>query len=208
MTLYLQYGCGFSAPNGWKNYDASPSLRFERIPIIGKFYVKNSQRFPENVIYGNIINGLPENDNSRDGIYCSHILEHLSYNDFQIALKNTYKLLKPGGTFRCVVPDLKHAVQDYINNYDVVENPASQLMKSTMLGKESRAKGITGILREIGGNSKHLWMWDEKSLISELLKVGFINPRPCKFNDSLDKNFQLVEEEDRFSAAVAIDCSK
>jgi hypothetical protein len=30
---YVQYGCGYSAPNSWVNFDASPTLRFERIPI-------------------------------------------------------------------------------------------------------------------------------------------------------------------------------
>lgn len=208
MSLYLQYGCGFSAPKEWKNYDASPTLRFERIPIMGKLYVKNVQRFPENVLYGNIVNGLPEEDNSCDGIYCSHILEHLSYQDFQTAIKNTYKLLKPNGVFRCVVPDLKHAVQDYLNNYDIVDNPASLLMESTILGKQTRAKGISGMLKEMMGNSKHLWMWDEKSLMNELRNAGFKNARPCKFNDSADTHFAFVEEEDRFKFAVAIECSK
>jgi hypothetical protein len=77
-----------------------------------------------------------------------------------------------------------------------------------MIGKEDRPKGITAFLKDIIGNSKHLWMWDEKSLRTELINAGFKNPRVCKFNDSLDKNFNLVEEEDRFQNAVAIECSK
>lgn len=208
MGLYIQYGCGFSAPDGWTNYDASPTLRFERLPLIGKFYVKNKQRFPEAVIYGNIVDGLPEADDSCDGIYCSHILEHLSYKDFQSALKNTLKLLKPGGIFRCVVPDLRYSVQEYLDNYELIDNPASLLMRSTMLGREDRARGITGVLKDMAGNSKHFWMWDEKSLITELINAGFKNPRACKFNDSLDSNFKLVEDEDRFQSAVAIECTK
>ena len=46
--LYVQYGCGFSAPAGWMNFDASPTLRFERSPI-GFLYTRNSERFPRNV---------------------------------------------------------------------------------------------------------------------------------------------------------------
>ena len=33
---YLQYGCGWDALDGWLNFDASPTLRMERIPAVGK----------------------------------------------------------------------------------------------------------------------------------------------------------------------------
>ena len=89
---YVQYGCGWSAPINWRNFDASPTLRFERIPIIGKLYTKNDSRFPQNVEFGDIVSGLPIANNSCKGVYCSHILEHLSLEDFKLALKNTHKI--------------------------------------------------------------------------------------------------------------------
>ncbi|TKC08174.1 methyltransferase domain-containing protein [Pedobacter polaris] len=208
MSLYVQYGCGFSSADGWKNYDASPTLRFERIPILGKLYVKNEQRFPKNVSYGDIITGLPEKEDSCDGIYCSHVLEHLAYQDLKTALKNTYKLLKTNGIFRCVVPDLKKLAEKYLKNYNVINDPASEFMRATGLGIENRNTSLMGILKEISGNSKHLWMWDEKSLINELTNAGFTNCRRCEFNDSEDKNFIAVEQDDRFVDAVAIECRK
>ena len=115
-ALYIQYGCGLSAPMGWRNFDASPTLRFERLPVIGRFYTKNDIRFPMNVEYGDIVKGLPIEINSCKGIYCSHILEHLSLNDFRIALKNTYRILQPGGVFRLVLPDLEYYINQYHNN--------------------------------------------------------------------------------------------
>ncbi|CAO5043555.1 MULTISPECIES: hypothetical protein [Microcystis] len=30
-SKYVQYGCGWSAPSQWRNFDASPTLRFERM---------------------------------------------------------------------------------------------------------------------------------------------------------------------------------
>ena len=76
--LCVQYGCGWYAPEGWRNFDASPTLRFERIPLLGRLYTKNTERFPENVEYGDIVAGLPISDNSCQAVYCSHILEHLA----------------------------------------------------------------------------------------------------------------------------------
>ncbi|MEJ7760296.1 MAG: methyltransferase domain-containing protein [Gemmatimonadaceae bacterium] len=208
MKHYVQYGCGFSAPAGWVNYDASPTLRIEKIPFLGQLYKKNIQRFPTNVRYGDIIAGLPENEDSCDGLYCSHILEHLSYDDFNKALANTYKLLKPGGLFRCVVPDLKSAAENYLESFEQYPNPASEFLKATMLGKRHRDTSLRGLIKYSMGNSEHLWMWDQKSLIFELQQAGFKSCRPCCFNDSADEIFKHVEEAGRFENAVAIECTK
>lgn len=208
MKRYVQYGCGFSAPDEWVNYDASPTLRFERLPVLGRLYTRNSRRFPANVKFGDIVRGLPEQADSCDAVYCSHILEHLAYEDFLTALKNTYKIVKPGGTFRGVVPDLKAAVQDYLSGYDTTEAPANELMRNTMLGVENRPKSLSSNIKGMYGNSKHLWMWDYKSLEYELKKAGFINIRACIFGDSKDPVFKFVEEEGRFYKAAAFDCQK
>lgn len=208
MKRYVQYGCGFTAPAEWINYDASPTLRFERLPILGKLYTRNKQRFPENVKFGDIVKGLPEKPDSCDGIYCSHVLEHLSYEDFLAALRNTYTLLKRGGIFRAVVPDLRSAVLNYIQEYDCVDAPASKMMRSTMLGIETRGKSLSSNIKSLYGNSKHLWMWDYKSLEFELKKVGFVNIRSCKFGDSADPYFKFAEEEERFFEAAAFECQK
>ncbi len=208
MKKYVQYGCGFSAPNGWVNYDASPTLRFERIPLLGKVLTRNSMRFPANVKYGDIVKGLPEKANSCDGVFCSHVLEHLAYNDFQTALANTYLILKPGGIFRGVVPDLGAAIENYIENFDSSESPASDFMKFTMLGIETRKKDIFSAFVNAFGNSKHLWMWDYKSISFELSKAGFKNIRSCEFGDSIDGQFSLAEDANRFWKAVAFECEK
>ena len=208
MKRYVQYGCGFTAPPEWVDYDASPTLRFERLPLIGKLYTRNKQRFPQNVLYGNIVTGLPEKPGSCDAVYCSHILEHLAYEDFITALKNTLLILKPGGIFRGVVPDLKAAMQHYINDFDIIDAPANKLMGNTMLGIETRAKTLSSSIKSMYGNSKHLWMWDYKSLEYELKKAGFKKVRPCTYGDSADPMFKLVEEESRFFEAAAFDCQK
>ncbi len=208
MKRYVQYGCGFTAPQEWINYDASPTLRFERLPLLGSLYTRNKQRFPANVKYGDIVGGLPEKPESCDAVYCSHILEHLSYNDFISALQNTFAILKPGGTFRGVVPDLKAAVLHYIDKFDELENPAGELMRDTMLGSEERPKGAGARIKSLYGNSRHLWMWDYKSLEFELKRAGFTEVRPCVFGDSADPMFGHVEEEGRFYNAAAFDCRK
>lgn len=210
MEKYVQYGCGLSAPKEWINFDVSPTLRIQKTPIIGflsKKFLNTS--FPTNVKYGDIIKGLPLEDNSCDGLYCSHTLEHLSLEDFRIALRNSYKLLKTDGIFRCIVPDLEFIARSYIRNLESGNNTASIFfVKDTLLGIEKRPRGLRGLLNSFYGNSHHLWMWDAKSMTEELRKVGFSSIRICSFNDSKDEKFKLVEDSTRFVNAVALECIK
>jgi len=210
MSRHVQYGCGLSAPDKWKNYDSSPTLKIQRMPLVGSL-VKSRLNvvFPDAVMYGDIVTGLPEEANSCDGVYCSHILEHLSLDDFRKALKNTYVILKTGGIFRCVVPDLEVLARNYVNELDRNDNTASlKFIEGSLLGLKQRPRGFKSVVASVFGNSHHLWMWDSRSLSEELKAAGFRNVRPCKFNDSPDKMFSLVESEDRFHYAVALECSK
>lgn len=208
--FYVQYGCGLSAPKDWTNFDVSPTLRIQKTPLIGRILRKKlNTTFPTNVLYGDIIKGLPIDENSCDGLYCSHTLEHLSLIDFRQALINSFKCLKKGGIFRCIVPDLEFAARLYIKNLDNGDNLASLgFMNKTLLGIKERPRGLKGFLSSFLGNSQHLWMWDHKSLSEELKNVGFSQIRSCKFNDSEDEMFKYVEDIERFRNAVAIECRK
>ena len=164
--MKVQYGCGFSSPVDWVNFDASPTLRFERIPVIGRLYKKNDIRFPDNVRYGDILKGLPVAENCCDFVYCSHVLEHLALDSFYRALQNTRKILKPGGVFRLVVPDLEHSIALYQSSDSA--RAAIDFLQESLVGVQSRPRGIRALLKEHLGNSRHLWMWDFKSLAHEL----------------------------------------
>mgnify|MGYP001608448470 FL=1 len=204
--IYVQYGCGFCAPPQWRNFDVSPTLWLERLPLIGRYVRINEQRFPGNVEYSDIVKGLPIREDSCLGVYASHVLEHLSLDDFRAALRNTFKILRGGGRFRLVVPDLETLAKRYIDSPS--PEAAFQFMRDTSLGQERRPRSLVAMLREAMGNSKHLWMWDFKSLSAELQQAGFVKIRRCSFGDSNDLMFRNVEEPGRFEDAVGIECEK
>ena len=208
--IYVQYGCGLSAPKEWINFDVSPTLRIQKTPILGTILKsKLNTAFPSNVLYGDIIKGLPIDENSCDGLYCSHTLEHLSLQDFRQAIINSFKILKKGGIFRCIVPDLEFVARSYIKELDNGDNLASlNFINNTALGMKERPRGLKGFFSSFFGNSRHLWMWDNKSLLAELKDVGFTQIRACKFNDSDDDMFKSVEDINRFENVVAIECRK
>jgi ubiquinone/menaquinone biosynthesis C-methylase UbiE len=208
MAQYVQYGCGLCAPTSWKNYDASPTLLLQKVPLISLIASKKV-KFPSNVIYGDIVRGLPGiKANSCDAVFCSHTLEHLSLIDFYKALNNTYRILKPGSIFRCILPDLEFAAKNYIQEIGIKSEASIKFMKATMLGVEYRSNSIIDMLISLFGNSSHLWMWDQFSLEKSLRDVGFSKVRKCVFQDSTEKAFLDVEDEGRYWGAIAFEAIK
>jgi predicted SAM-dependent methyltransferase len=162
--------------------------------------------FPRNCEYGDIVRGLPLAPSSCDVVYSSHVLEHLSLSGLRVALQNVLSILKPGGTFRLVVPDLESAVKKYLASEE--EDRAIKFLVGTSLGKQARGRTMIARLRELIGNSGHLWMWDYRGLAAELKKAGFVEIRSSVFGDSHDPLIDSVEDEGRWNEAVGISCSK
>lgn len=201
---YVQYGCGMCAPESWSNFDASPTLRFERISLIGLLYTKNDTRFPAAVRYGDIVQGLHVPPRSCRGVYCSHVLEHLSLAHLRVALQQTLAMLVPGGIFRLVVPDLEYLARQYLD--DSTDFASSSFMRASGLGQERRARGIRGMVVGLLGNAEHRWMWDYKSLARELANIGFVEVRRAAFGDCADPMFQAVEDQGRWQNCLGIEC--
>jgi ubiquinone/menaquinone biosynthesis C-methylase UbiE len=131
--------------------------------------------FPAEALFGDVVRGLPVATVSTDRVYCQHVLEHLALVDFRKALTDVLRVLKPGGVFRGVLPDLEHEVRTYLAN--PAQDACSTLMQETYLGITNRPKGLSGFVRALIGNSHHLWMWDYKGIRAELEAAGFENIR-------------------------------
>ena len=153
-----------------------------------------------------MVRGLPLQPRSVVGMYCSHVLEHLALEDLRVALLNVNSYMSPGGIFRIVLPDLERIAREYVES----DNPtaAESFMRSTMLGRDVRQRGIEAMLRAWLGNSQHLWMWDYKSLEHELRRAGFRNIRRACFGDAHDPRFHDVEDRDRFDECLAMECMR
>jgi SAM-dependent methyltransferase len=208
-NLYVHYGCGFTAPLQWVNFDASNTLKWERFPIIGRLYTKNSQRFPRNVRCGDIVTGLPVPDASCAGVFASHVLEHLALDDFHKAIANTRKILREGGIFRLVVPDLEWSAREYLSRLEAKDPRANAFfLEKTQLGYVERDRSFVGLFYAWLRTSAHLWMWDAPALIHALQQHGFRQVRRCSFGDCEDAMFARVESKDRFDDGVAIEARR
>lgn len=203
-NLLVHYGCGHEAPADWLNFDSSPTIIFERLPLVGRFVKKNATCFPANVHRGDIVRGPLVPPGSAALVYCSHTLEHLALEAFHAALRHTFVMLRPGGRFRLVLPDLEFCARAYLA--DSVPTAAHAFMEQTMLGVRHRPRGLREFIRHWLGGSEHLWMWDFKSIRYELEAAGFTGIRRASFGDSTDARFKSVETRGRWNNALGVEC--
>jgi predicted SAM-dependent methyltransferase len=94
MKKYLNLGCGNRFHPDWINV--------------------NFVSTDEGVIAHNLTQGIPFADCSFDLVYHSHLLEHFAKNDAESFLKDCYRVLRPQGVLRLVVPDLEQIARIYL----------------------------------------------------------------------------------------------
>jgi len=102
IVKLLNIGCGSTFHSDWVNIDmvsSSPEVRTHDIR-------KN----------------LPYSDTEFDACYSSHVLEHLSQQEAKNLLSEVYRILKPEGIIRIVVPDLESIVKDYLITLEQAES--------------------------------------------------------------------------------------
>ncbi|MCF8144163.1 MAG: glycosyltransferase [Deltaproteobacteria bacterium] len=92
---YLNLGCGSRFHAAWTNVDFKALSR--------------------NVMQYDLLQGIPFPDGVFDAVYHSHLLEHLPKDHADEFLKECFRVIKPGGILRVVVPDLEAIAALYVS---------------------------------------------------------------------------------------------
>jgi predicted SAM-dependent methyltransferase len=206
---YIQFGCGTSAAPSWRNFDIGPSFWLQkRFPFLKSSLVKRGfPDYPVSAIeVGDVTKGLPVRQRSAKAVYCSHVLEHLTLEEFRIAVRNVYSYLREDGLFRMVVPDLEHLTSAYLA--DQSSEAAFRFMNDACLGEERLPRGLRALPRAVFGRTRHLWMWDYKGLSKELAEAGFTHIRRAQMGDSVEPRFVDVEDAGRWENCLGVECRK
>ncbi len=121
-TVKVNIGSEANVVPGWINYDISPYIILSKHKSLRKLLYAlrliskegYEFRFPPSVIRRDVRKGLPLPDESVDFIYCSHFLEHLTYQDAIKVLKECHRVLKQKMWIRIVCPDLRLLASKYL----------------------------------------------------------------------------------------------
>lgn len=101
LPFKLQLGCGFHKKTGWLNTDI----------------ISTPDAKPDGIL--DLRRNFPFPDESCTEIYSNHVFEHLPYPGVaNHVLKESLRILRPGGVFRVVVPDLDAFLKTYFQVND------------------------------------------------------------------------------------------
>ncbi len=127
--------------------------------------------WPDSILIHDVRKPLPFVDSSVNYAYTSHFLEHNLPDDARKLLVDVFRVLKPGGVLRVVVPDLALGARRYLDALQMEpgdSKAAREFLDWMQLGRP-------------GVRDPHLWMYDAPSLSSILAESGFINVTVCGY---------------------------
>ena len=140
----------------------------------------------------------PLESGSLEGIYTEHCLEHIEFKDMKENLKEFYRLLKPGGLVRIVMPD----GEIYLDIYQKRKQGSTELMPFEE-GYISPMARINGIFRNHG----HRFIYDFETMKRLMEEVGFKNIKKCSYRNGTDQRL-LIDQESRSPESLYVEAIK
>jgi len=211
----LHLGCGLTAPPDWLNVDGSVQAYFARWPRIKSVLVKTGMYprrqaeipWPTNILCLDLRKSLPFSEGRFVAVYSSHTFEHLFHDDAVVLAKECYRVLKKGGIFRVVVPDLAAFVEDYQKrSLQTIgsDSAADRLMEDLNVQPKSRPTGFLGLYHRLLGYHEHKWMYDAPSLRQLLLEAGFSDITHPLFQEGRLPGLQEIEKSSRVEKGAGV----
>jgi|LakMenE18May11ns_1017448.scaffolds.fasta_scaffold9958929_5 predicted SAM-dependent methyltransferase len=148
--------------------------------------------------------GLPFDDNSLTGIFTEHCLEHLDLESVNKVLFEFWRVLKPGGTVRLIVPDGELYLRNYVRIQDGDEG--AHLPYSETDRFQDIYTPIMSINRIFRGHG-HQFIFDYQTFERMLIKCRFANIKKESYKCGRDKNL-LIDMESRVVESLYVEASK
>lgn len=201
-VVKVNLGCGLAVTTGWINVDASLNALVASWPRAlhkALYRLSGANRYysleqycdlleKHVFIHHDLSHSLPLKDQTADFVYSSHFLEHLFKQNAERLLKESYRVLKPGGIVRICVPDLAYAVLLY-----------SQGKKEQMLENYFFVEDKESFL------ARHKYMYDFELLKNLLEKIGFTQVERCFYQKGKTPDLEKLDnrpDETLFVEAV------
>jgi len=159
LPCMLHFGCGANRKSGWVNIDLDPKADL-RLDLREPF------PFPDNCV---------------SLVYSEHFFEHLSLQDGTRFLRESFRVLLPGGRMSVGVPNARLCLQDY------VQGDRDEWLK---IRDRYHPKWCTTPMHSVNyvfrQNSEHKYAYDEETLIELITQCGFSNVRTRSWDGALD----------------------
>jgi SAM-dependent methyltransferase len=150
----LQLGAGGHPVEGWLNTDLHDYGR------------------PTELVYLDVRKPFPLPDASFDFVYSEHMLEHLTYDEGQRCLRESLRVLRPGGTIRIATPSLERIA----GLYDAGDLEARYVRWAVeTLDPEVDAPLPGVVVNNFFHSWGHRFVYDPQTLRHALRQAGFVD---------------------------------
>lgn len=168
----LQLGCGANLLAGWLNSDSEP--------------------LDESVIWVDARRRLPFDDSTFDYVFSEHMIEHVEYLEGQAMLRESFRILRPGGWLRIATPDLRFLIELYAPQKSDLQRRYITWATETFISDIGKAEDvfvINNFFRAWG----HKFIYDFKSLSDAMRDAGFEAMQARKVAESDDVELRNLE---------------
>ena len=189
----LQIGCGRNPLSGWLNTDLLANQK---------------------VVYMDATKPLPFPDNTLDYIYSEHIFEHISYRDGGKFLKESHRVLKPGGRIRIATPDMAFLIRLYSESETEV---SKRYIKNSIdrYVQEPKLCARAVVVNNFFYNWGHQFIYDFETLYYTLETAGFkktVQFKPMESGDlnlrDLESHGKIIGEEFNLLETIVVEAEK
>lgn len=211
----LHIGCGQLVGKHWVNVDSSPNVFLDNHAILKALLWpilphSSKQKKFTGVKWIDLRAPWKFPDNHFDAVFSSHFFEHLAFADGQHVLKECFRVLKPGGSIRFIVPSITEEIQVY-----------HQLKKKGEPLAATRFAEVVNVFHEpeqgswwyrlyfkMYDKNSHKMFYDADSLAHYLHGAGFEGAVPAGYLKSTIPFLDEVELADRHERAFCVEARK
>jgi SAM-dependent methyltransferase len=174
----LNWGCGGDGRRGWINSDRTAG--------------------PGVDLVADIREGLPIESGTIDYAVGAHTIQGLAYPELAPALVEVFRVLRPGGTLRLVVPDLDADIRAY------TKHDQDRVLVAPDQVRSRGGRFIAHLLR--CGRSRTLFTFD--FLEELLLDAGFVDVTRCRSGETASRYREIVELDGREPESIFIEATR
>lgn len=157
-----------------------------------------------------LCDGIPAPDNSLEVIYQSHFLEHVTFKKGLFLLQECFRVLKPGGRMRLLVPDLQFWIDAYTKKHYHIFESYMKLEELRPMASVIQTPGL--IFNSFLHDHGHKAVYDFESLLFLLTNFGFKEIHRTCYNDGNiglhDYDILVNYEKLRMQESLCIECVK
>jgi SAM-dependent methyltransferase len=206
----LHLGCGLNTPPDWLNVDGSWNARLAKYPLLRRM-VRSIGIIPReqldipwdaHIFTHDVRLPLPFENGAFQCVYASHLLEHLYLAEGKRLLTECFRVIKPGGVLRMVVPDLKSLIEEYGaagSSNDGLKDRACRFNEKLLMHGSQPASGniFRRLYASLNDFHTHKWMYDAAALIECFQGAGFAEVLEMACNESRIQGIEGIEDPGR-----------